>query len=62
MYLSLTSALVASYPEQIHRLLGWSAGANPVGRVEVDGQMIDPLHLLGDIDRAAIEGVGARRH
>jgi len=62
MYLSLTSAQVASYPEQIQRLLGWSAGGNHMGWVEVDGQMIDPIHLLGDLDCAAIEGVGARRH
>jgi ectoine hydroxylase-related dioxygenase (phytanoyl-CoA dioxygenase family) len=62
MYLSLTAAQVASYPEQIQRLLGWSAGANHMGWVEVDGQMIDPIHLLGDRDGATLEGVGARRH
>jgi ectoine hydroxylase-related dioxygenase (phytanoyl-CoA dioxygenase family) len=59
MYLSLTSAEVASYPEQIQRLLGWSAGTNHMGWVEVDGQMIDPIHLLGDLDRTALLGVGA---
>ena len=62
MYLSLTSAEVASYPEQIQRLLGWSAGANHMGWVEVDGQMIDPVHLLADLDRAKLWGVGARHH
>jgi hypothetical protein len=53
---------VASYPEPIQRLLGWSAGANYTGWVEVDGQMIDPIHLLADLDRANLQGVGARRH
>lgn len=62
MYLSLTSAEVASYPEPIQRLLGWSAGSNHMGWVEVEGQMIDPIHLLGDLDRAKIMGVGARNH
>jgi hypothetical protein len=62
MYLSLSSDLVASYPEQIQRLLGWSAGANHMGWVEVDGQMVDPIHLLGDKDRRQLMGVGAARH
>jgi ectoine hydroxylase-related dioxygenase (phytanoyl-CoA dioxygenase family) len=59
MYLSLTAREVASYPEEIQRLLGWSAGANHMGWVEVDGQMIDPIHLLGDLDGAPLVGVGA---
>lgn len=62
MYLSLTPAEVASYPEAIQRLLGWSAGTNHMGWVEVDGQMIDPIHLLGDLDHAKLRGVGAHRH
>jgi ectoine hydroxylase-related dioxygenase (phytanoyl-CoA dioxygenase family) len=62
MYLSLSSDLVATYPEQIQRLLGWSAGTNHMGWVEVDGQMIDPIHLLGDKDRTRLKGVGAARH
>jgi ectoine hydroxylase-related dioxygenase (phytanoyl-CoA dioxygenase family) len=62
MYLSLSSEVVASYPEPIQRLLGWSAGANHMGWVEVDGQMIDPIHLLGDADHAGLRGVGAGRH
>jgi hypothetical protein len=62
MYLSLTSEVVASYPEKIQRLLGWSAGANHMGWVEVDGQMIDPILLLGDLDRGRLRGVGARKH
>ena len=62
MYLSLSSELVASYPEQIQRLLGWSAGTNHMGWVEVDGQMVDPIHLLGDKDRTRLHGEGAGRH
>jgi ectoine hydroxylase-related dioxygenase (phytanoyl-CoA dioxygenase family) len=62
MYLSLSSDLVASYPEQIQRLLGWSAGTNHMGWVEIDGQMVDPIHLLGDKDRTGLQGVGARGH
>jgi ectoine hydroxylase-related dioxygenase (phytanoyl-CoA dioxygenase family) len=62
MYLSLTPAEVASYPEPIQRLLGWSAGTNHMGWVEIDGQMADPIHLLRDIDPASLLGVGARNH
>jgi ectoine hydroxylase-related dioxygenase (phytanoyl-CoA dioxygenase family) len=62
MYLSLTAQEVASYPEQIQRLLGWSAGRNHMGWVEVDGQMIDPNQLLGDLDGAPLVGVGAERN
>ncbi|WP_431825221.1 phytanoyl-CoA dioxygenase family protein [Burkholderia sp. F1] len=59
MYLSLTPELVASYPEQVQRLLGWSAGENLMGWVEVDGQMIDPNQLLSDQGGATLRGVGA---
>lgn len=59
MYLSLSSDLVASYPEQIQRLLGWAAGANFMGWVEVDGQMVDPIHLLRGEGRARLQSVGA---
>jgi len=59
MYLSLSSQQVASYPEQIQKLLGWSAGTNHMGWVEVDGQMIDPIHLLREKDFSRIKGVGA---
>lgn len=62
MYLSLPSDLVASYPEQIQRLLGWSAGSNHMGWVECDGQMIDPIHLLRGEALAGLRGVGARNH
>ncbi|MGH6958170.1 MAG: phytanoyl-CoA dioxygenase family protein [Caulobacteraceae bacterium] len=59
MYLALRPEVVASYPEEIQRLLGWSAGANHMGWVEVDGQMIDPIHLLRGLDGATLKGVGA---
>lgn len=62
MYLSLSSELVASYPEQIQRLLGWSAGTNHMGWVEVDGQMVDPIHLLARNERQLLKGVGAGSH
>jgi ectoine hydroxylase-related dioxygenase (phytanoyl-CoA dioxygenase family) len=62
MYLSLPTAVVASYPERIQRLLGWSAGANHMGWVEIDGQMVDPFVLLRDLGNVALEGVGARNH
>jgi len=60
MYLALTPEIVASYPESIQRLLGWSAGTNHMGWVEVDGQLIDPIHLLRDLDGVTLAGVGAR--
>jgi ectoine hydroxylase-related dioxygenase (phytanoyl-CoA dioxygenase family) len=62
MYLSMSREQVASYPEQIQRLLGWSAGTNHMGWVEVDGQMVDPIHLLKDENRFSLRGVGASRH
>jgi len=62
MYLSLSSEQVASYSEEIQRLLGWSAGSNHMGWVEVDGQMVDPIHLLKDENRSSLKGVGAGRH
>lgn len=62
MYLSLSSEQVASYPEQIQRLLGWSAGTNHMGWVEVDGQMVDPIHLLKSNRLSVLKGVGAGRH
>lgn len=50
MYLALPAAVVAGYPEEIQRLLGWSAGVNNMGWVEIDGQMADPIRLLRDVD------------
>ena len=61
-YLSLPREVVASYPEQIQRLLGWSAGANHMGWVEIDGQMADPIRLLQNAEDAEVRGVGARNH
>jgi ectoine hydroxylase-related dioxygenase (phytanoyl-CoA dioxygenase family) len=46
MYLALPSDVVKSYPEKVQRLLGWSAGDNYMGWVEIDGQMADPNVLL----------------
>ena len=57
MYLALTPAVVASYPREIQQLLGWSAGRNAMGWVEVDGQMIDPIHLLSSEDSASLRAV-----
>jgi len=57
MYLALTSERVASYPAEIQRLLGWSAGSNAMGWVEVDGQMVDPIHLLSASDPSALRAV-----
>lgn len=62
MYLSLPTEVVASYPEQIQRLLGWSAGANHMGWIEVDGQMIDPIHLLKSTPSDQLVGVAARKY
>ncbi len=50
MYLALSKAVVASYPEEVQRLLGWSAGVNNMGWVEIDGQMADPIRLLRDAE------------
>lgn len=61
MYLALTPDLVASYPEEIQRLLGWSAGSNAMGWVEIDGQMADPNVLLQD-RRGEILSVTKKNH
>jgi ectoine hydroxylase-related dioxygenase (phytanoyl-CoA dioxygenase family) len=52
LYLALAPELVASYPEEIQQLLGWSAGRNFMGWVEIDGQMADPIELLRRVDAA----------
>ena len=57
MYLALSPQVVASYPEQIQRLLGWSAGSNAMGWVEMDGQMADPIHLLKGSDPSRLVAV-----
>ena len=47
LYLALPREVVASYPEQIQRLLGWSSNAtNAMGWVEIDGRLADPIELL----------------
>lgn len=48
MYLTLPPEVVASYPEQIQRLLGWSAGRNFMGWIEAGGELRDPIELVGD--------------
>jgi ectoine hydroxylase-related dioxygenase (phytanoyl-CoA dioxygenase family) len=48
MYLALSPEVVKSYPEQIRRLLGWSYMPETyMGWVELDGEMADPIRLLG---------------
>ena len=48
MYLALRPEVVKSYPEQIQRLLGWSNTPETyMGWVEIDGEMADPIRLLG---------------
>ena len=48
MYLALSPDVVKSYPEQIQRLLGWSYMPETyMGWVEIDGEMADPIRLLG---------------
>ena len=51
VYLSMTPEEVAAYPEGVQRLLGWSAGRNFMGWIEVDGKLIDPIELVNG-DRA----------
>lgn len=62
MYLALTPELVASYPEQVQRLLGWSAGSNAMGWVEIDGQMADPIVLLGNAEDRQVKSVTHKNH
>lgn len=45
-YLSLEPELVASYPEEIQRLLGWSMFGSSLGWVEIEGIQSDPSILL----------------
>jgi len=60
MYLALPMEVVASYPEEVQRLLGWSAGVNNMGWVEIDGQMADPIRLLRKFDGPVV-GMSAGR-
>lgn len=55
-YLSVPLERIRALPEEVRRLLGWTAGDNFMGWVEVDGQMIDPHRLL---ESSEYGGVGA---
>lgn len=45
-YLSLSPDVVASYPKEVQRLLGWSVSGRSLGWVEVGGEQRDPNFLL----------------
>ena len=45
-YIALDRKVVASYPEQIQRLLGWSMSGRALGWIERDGKLSDPNDLL----------------
>ncbi|WP_085654157.1 MULTISPECIES: phytanoyl-CoA dioxygenase family protein [unclassified Pseudomonas] len=45
-FLSLPIERVRQLPDELQRLLGWSASSTLLGWVEVDGQMRDPQELL----------------
>ncbi len=48
MYLALSPDAVKRYPEEMQRLLGWSHTPETyMGWVEIDGEMTDPIRLLG---------------
>ncbi len=51
-YLALDPAIVATYPEEVQRLLGWSMSGRALGWIEKDGILTDPNFLL-DKYRAA---------
>ncbi|MGX5713225.1 phytanoyl-CoA dioxygenase family protein [Sphingopyxis terrae subsp. ummariensis] len=55
-YLALTPELVASYPEEIQRLLGWSMSGRALGWIEVDGELADPNFLLRPLEESAVAG------
>ena len=45
-YLSVPIDTVKQMPEELQRLVGYSAGANYMGYVEVDGKYVDPHYLV----------------
>lgn len=45
-YLALSPELVASYSEEVQRLLGWSMSGRALGWIERDGILTDPNILL----------------
>ncbi|WP_062795710.1 phytanoyl-CoA dioxygenase family protein [Williamsia muralis] len=49
-YLSIPLATVKGFPVELQRLLGWSAGDNFMGWIEMEGQMVDPHSLLARDD------------
>lgn len=49
-YLALSPELVASYPEQVQRLLGWSMSGRALGWIEKDGMLTDPNFLLKPLE------------
>lgn len=55
-YLALTPELVASYPEEVQRLLGWSMSGRALGWVEVDGLLADPNFLLKPLEKSTVAG------
>lgn len=56
MYLTLSPEVVASYPEPMQRLLGWSAGPNFMGWIEADGQLRDPIELVSNGNALSLAG------
>jgi Phytanoyl-CoA dioxygenase (PhyH) len=56
MYLTLSPEVVASYPEPMQRLLGWSAGRNFMGWIEADGQLRDPIELVSNGKALSLAG------
>ena len=48
-YLSLPPEIVAQYPEEIQRLLGWGTSGLSLGWVEIDGVQSDPNQLLAKV-------------
>lgn len=47
-FLSVPIDKIRELPENVQRMLGWDAGKNFMGWIEVDGQMIDPHVLLAE--------------
>lgn len=54
-FLSLSLETMRSLPEELQRSLGWTAGENYAGWVEVAGQMADPQRLLESENYTSID-------
>lgn len=52
-YIALTRELVASYPEVVQRLLGWSMSGRALGWIEENGVLTDPNFLLKPLEAQA---------